>query len=199
MAIAIRATRGDVLVGPDNGLLVAPAEALGGIDEVRSIENRKLMLPAISPTFHGRDIFSPVAAHLATGVPMERVGPLLSAVTLVRHPDPRPTVLEGQLKTEITYVSVFGNVMFAGGANELEAALGRLEVGRPLVIELSRRSEATTIREETTWQRTFGQVPVGASLLFVESEGQLALADNLGDAARRLGLAVGQVVSIRAR
>ena len=57
--IAIRAGRGDVLIGPDNGLLIPPAEALGGIDEVRELANRDLWLPVTTSTFHGRDIFAP--------------------------------------------------------------------------------------------------------------------------------------------
>jgi S-adenosylmethionine hydrolase len=198
IALAIQTTRGDVLIGPDNGLLLLPGEALGGIDEARAIENRKLMLPDISSTFHGRDVFSPVAAYLASGVPIERVGPLLSAATLVRLREPQPTMLKGEFRTEVTYVSVFGNVMLAGGASQLEAALGPLAVGQPLVMEFSRGGQDSAIREETTWRRTFAEVPAGASLLFIESEGQLSFADNRGDAARRLQLAIGQIVCIRA-
>lgn len=198
IALVIQTARGDALVGPDNGLLVSAAEALGGITEVRSIENRELMLPDISMSFHGRDVFAPVSAYLATGVPLERVGPSLPAMKLVRILEAQPTIRDGELRTEITHVSMFGNVMLAGGAIELEAALGPLEVGRRLVIEFGGGGGAT-IREETTWQRTFGHVPAGASLLFIESESQLSFADNQGDVANRLGLAVGQIVRIRAR
>ena len=73
--MAIRVERGDVLIGPDNGLLLAAADALGGIDEARALENRELMLPVISSSFHGRDIFSPIAAHLASGADFASVGP----------------------------------------------------------------------------------------------------------------------------
>src|SRR5205823_12588995 len=78
LPVALRARRGDILIGPDNGLLIPAAEALGGIAEARSIENRELTLPVISSGFHGRDIFSPVAAHLAMGVPFESVGPVVA-------------------------------------------------------------------------------------------------------------------------
>jgi S-adenosylmethionine hydrolase len=198
LALAIRTARGDVLIGPDNGLLVGPAEALGGIAEVRSIESRELMLPVISSSFHGRDVFAPVAAHLAAGMPLERVGPPVPAERLVRLPEPRVTIRDGVLETEITRVLLFGNVTFAGGAAELEAALGRLEFGRQVVIEFDGGGAKPAVRDVTTWERAFGRVPVGASLLFIESEGQLSFADNQGDAARRLGLAAGQAVRIRA-
>jgi S-adenosylmethionine hydrolase len=196
LALAIRTARGDVLVGPDNGLLVAAAAALGGIDEVRSINNRELMLPVVSSSFHGRDVFAPVAAHLATGVPLERVGPPVPAERLVRLSEPRLMIGDGVLETEITRVLLFGNVTLAGGAAELEAALGPLEFGRQVVIEFDGGDGKAAVREVTTWERAFGRVPVGASLLLIESECQLSFADNQGDAARRLGLAVGQAVRI---
>lgn len=198
LALALRTARGDVLVGPDNGLLVAAAAALGGVDEARSIENRELMLPVISSSFHGRDVFAPVAAHLATGVPLERVGPPVPAERPVRLSEPRLMIHDGVLETEITQVLLFGNVTFAGGAAELEAALGPLDFGRRVAIEFDRGDGTAAIREVTTWEHAFGRVPVGASLLLIESEGQLSFADNQGDAARRLGLAVGQAVRIRA-
>ena len=68
LPIGIRVRRGDVLIGPDNGLLVGAAERLGGIAEVRVLENRDLMLPVVTSSFHGRDLFSPLAAHIAMGV-----------------------------------------------------------------------------------------------------------------------------------
>src|SRR5215207_5339465 len=82
--IAIRAARGDVLVGPDNGLLLPAAARLGGIVEARALENRAWMLPVTSATFHGRDVFAPVAAHLALGEGFEDVGPAVRPDGLVR-------------------------------------------------------------------------------------------------------------------
>ena len=76
-----RAARGDVLVGPDNGLLLPAAERLGGVTEARVLENRAWMLPETSSTFHGRDIFSPVGAHLAAGEPFEAVGSVVDPAT----------------------------------------------------------------------------------------------------------------------
>ena len=77
--IAVRVARGDVLVGPDNGILLPAADALGGAVEARELTNRDLWLPAVSATFHGRDLFAPVAAHLAAGdAAFEDVGPEIS-------------------------------------------------------------------------------------------------------------------------
>ena len=114
LPVAIKVARGDVLIGPDNGLLMAAADALGGIVEARSIENRDLMLPVITSSFHGRDIFAPVAGHLAAGVPYASVGPVLPIDRLVRLPSIRPVVGDGVLDSVIVHVLVFGNVTFAG-------------------------------------------------------------------------------------
>ena len=65
--VAIEAARGDVLVGPDNGLFTAAAERLGGIRRVHALEAPDYRLPVVSTTFHGRDVFAPAAGHLAAG------------------------------------------------------------------------------------------------------------------------------------
>jgi S-adenosyl-L-methionine hydrolase (adenosine-forming) len=198
LPLAIKAARGDVLIGPDNGLLVPAAEKLGGIAEVRAITNRELMLPTISSSFHGRDIFSPVAAHLATGTPYEAVGPTVAPDELVRLEFPRAEIREGTLETAVTHVLVFGNVTLAGVPADLEAAVGPLRPGRALVIEFAALDGRPAIREETTWAQTFGRVPIGASLLMEDSEGNLEFADNQGDAAARLGLSVDRPARITA-
>jgi S-adenosylmethionine hydrolase len=198
LAIAIKVGRGDVLIGPDNGLLVGAAERLGGITEVRSIENRDLMLPVVTSSFHGRDIFSPVAAHIAMGTPFESVGPVVPVERLVRLVEPEATVRDGGLDTVITSILIYGNVTFAGTPADLEAAIGPLEPGRRLAIDFAAHAGRPAIREETTWVITFGGVPVGSSLLMSDSEGQLSLADNQGDAARRIGLTVDRPARITA-
>jgi S-adenosylmethionine hydrolase len=197
LAVALRTTRGDVLIGPDNGLLTAAGDALGGIVEARSLQNRDLMLPVVSSSFHGRDIFAPMAAHLAMGVPFERVGPTVEVESLVRLPVVRPTGGKGVLETQIVHVMIFGNVTLAGVPTDLEAALGPLTPGRPLVVEFPAFNGAPAVEERTVWEGTFGRVPVGASLLMADSEGNLELADNQGDAAKRLGLTIGRLARIR--
>lgn len=198
LPIGLRVARGDLLIGPDNGLLIAAAESLGGIEEARALENRDLMLPVITSSFHGRDIFAPVAAHLANGVPFSSVGPTVPVDDLVRLPEIRPTIAEGVLETSIVSVLIYGNVTFAGTPADLEAAIGPLDPGRRLVVDFPAHEGQTAAREDTIWERTFGRVPVGASLLMSDSEGQLSLADNQGDAARRLGLSLDRPARIRA-
>ena len=197
-AIALKVARGDVLIGPDNGLFIPAAEALGGIVEARSIENRDLMLPVITSSFHGRDIFSPVAAHVANGVSFESVGPTVAIDELVRLPVIEPTIGDGVLETSIVHVLIYGNVTFAGTPADLEAAIGPLTLGQGIVIDFPAVAGLHAVEERTVWERTFGRVPLGSSLLMSDSEGRLSLADNQGDAARRLGLVLDRPARIRA-
>jgi S-adenosylmethionine hydrolase len=199
LPIAIRVGRGDVLIGPDNGLLIPATERLGGFREVRVLENRELMLPVVSSSFHGRDIFSPMAAHLAMGAPFESVGPTVPPERLVRLPRPAPTVADGRLETQIVHVMIYGNVTFAGLTADLERAVGTLVPGRPLRVTFDGADGGPDRVEDTTWGITFGSVPLGSSVLMADSEGSLSLADNQGDAARRLGLAVDRPATITAR
>lgn len=196
LPLALKTARGDILLGPDNGLLTEAGDALGGIVEARAIENRAWMLEQISNSFHGRDIFAPVAGHLAAGEPYESVGPTVPVDELVRLPKVTSVARDGGLDTQIVHVLIYGNVTLAGVPADLEAAIGPLTPGRPLLLEFPAHGGAPTVAERTVWVRTFGEVPVGASLLYADSEGHLAFADNQGDAARRLGLALDRPVRI---
>ena len=198
LPVAILTGRGDVLIGPDNGLLVPAAERLG-IREARVLENRELMLPVVTSTFHGRDIFAPVAAYLAMGVPYETVGRSFPIDDLVRLPEKAARVEPGRLETEIVHVMIYGNVTFAGQPEDLEAAIGRMRTGRPLRVTFAATGEQAEVVEDTTWGMTFGDAPVGESVLMADSQGNLSLADNQGSAAQRLGLAVDRPATITAR
>ncbi len=190
--IALRAGRGDVLVGPDNGLLLPALERLGGLTEARALENAALWLPTISTSFHGRDIFSPVAAHLATGVPFEGVGPVIDPASLVPLALPPVEVRPDALVTGVVYVDTFGNVKLAGLVGDLVAAIGPLAAGDRLVLHLG--DDADDERPdrrraiELPWATTFGQQPVGAPLLYEDSYGRPCIAVNQGDAAAAFGL-----------
>jgi S-adenosylmethionine hydrolase len=197
LAVGLRTARGDLLIGPDNGLLVDAGEALGGIVEARSLENADLMLDQVSHSFHGRDIFAPMAGHLAAGVPFETVGPSVPVERLVRLPTIEPVVRVGVLESTIVHVLIYGNVTFAGVPADLEAAIGPLTPGQPLVVEFPAHRGEVPVEDRTVWGRTFGDVPLGASVLYADSEGHLALADNQGDAAARLGLTLDRPVRIR--
>ena len=192
--IGIRTGRGDVLIGPDNGLLLPAADALGGAIEARELTNRDLWLPVTSSTFHGRDIFAPVAAHLASGdVPFSEVGePTILIEDLVRLPVPTAVATADAISTSVTYVDSFGNARLAGGAAVLSEAFGELADGTPLHLEL----DDPAVNEMARYATTFGAVGVGESLVYLDSVGSLAIADNQGDLAARLGVERGRAVRI---
>lgn len=197
LPIAIRTGRGDVLVGPDNGVLMPGAAVLGGAVEVRVLENRELMLPQTTSTFHGRDIFAPVAAHLAAGRPFRDVGPTIDIRALVQLAFPSPTAWDGGLDSTVLFVDSFGNLRLAGVPADLATAVGPLTPGRQFVVEFAAHDGRAAVTERMPWVRTFGERPPGAPLLYENSFGQLAIADNQGDAATRLGVGPDRPVRIR--
>jgi len=196
LPIAIRTVRGDVLVGPDNGLLTLAADRLGGIIEARATTDPAFHLPAVTSSFHGRDIFAPVAAHVARGVALESLGPAISAADLVALHVPGAAALPGELATAVVYVDAFGNVKLAGGPADLRVALGDLADGTMLAVTFQDAGGAARA-ESIPWQDTFGRVPVGGLLLYEDSLGRLCIAENQGSAGRRLALADDIAVSIR--
>jgi len=187
--IALKAARGDLLVGPDNGLLVPAARALGGIVAARALENRALWLPSVSHTFHGRDIFSPVGAHLAGGAPFESVGPELGVDEVVQLELPMATPRDGGLDTSVLLIDAFGNCRLAGETSDLVTAFGEMEHGRAFDLILPARGAHAAARIPVPWVLTFGEVPIGSPLLFEDADyAGPALAINLGSAADVLGL-----------
>ena len=187
--IALKAARGDFLVGPDNGLLVPAAGALGGIVAARALENRALWLPSVSHTFHGRDIFSPVGAHLAGGAPFESVGPELGVDEVVQLELPMATPRDGGLDTSVLLIDAFGNCRLAGETSDLVTAFGEMEHGRVFDLILPARGAHAAARIPVPWVLTFGEVPIGSPLLFEDADyAGPALAINLGSAADVLGL-----------
>src|SRR5437667_76595 len=97
-------------VGPDNGLLVPAAERLGGIEAAHELTNLKYRLDPAALTFHGRDVFSPAAAHLSNGVDPAELGAAVDPGTLVRLLLPEPEIGSRRIRATILYVDRFGNV-----------------------------------------------------------------------------------------
>jgi S-adenosylmethionine hydrolase len=184
--IAVQTLRGDHLVGPDNGLLMPAAARLGGITKAHILEDPRFRLAPVSSSFHGRDVFAPAAAHLATGTPIEELGRPIDPRRLQELDWPRPVVRQGVLDSHVLYIDGFGNVKLSALGADLNAALPHLRPGEPLLIRVGDGAEATTHR--TTWALTFGAVAPGATLLYLDSFGRACLAVNQGSAAELLGL-----------
>ena len=182
--IAIAAGR-SVLVGPDNGLLPQAADALGGIGAVHELTNAGLWRQPVSATFHGRDIFCPVAAHLAAGVALDAVGPRLDPDSLVWLPAPVARVDGERVEAEVVAIDRFGNAQFGC------APPPGWRLGQRLTIE------SESFSGELAYERTFGAVAPDELVAFVDSAGLLALGVNSGRASDRLGLAPGVLVTLK--
>ncbi len=192
--IAIRAERGDILIGPDNGSCCPLPTRWAG--RSRRVSWRIGPLAAVvSATFHGRDVFAPTAAHLAAGnASFADVGPDLSLSALVRLPPVRARAREGAIETEVTYVDSFGNLRLAGGADELAAAFDSLEATRQVRVLVGEVDIGPAFLVTS-----FGHAEEGATLLYVDSTGDLALAVNQGDLAARTGAMAGTRVVVDRR
>jgi S-adenosyl-L-methionine hydrolase (adenosine-forming) len=169
-----------VLVGPDNGLLPAAAEALGGVRGAFALTNLEWLPGPVSPTFHGRDIFAPVAAAIAAGLDLAGTGAKIDPGTLVRMPDPVVVTAQGMVDAEVTMVDRFGNVQLAAPGSALAGLASSLRVGATHAVK----------------GETFADAPPGDLVVYVDSAGRVALAVNGGRAVVALSLSEGDVVRI---
>jgi S-adenosyl-L-methionine hydrolase (adenosine-forming) len=187
-ALALRAD-GRVLIGPDNGLLVPAAERLGGIDDAFEITNRRYALEPVSATFHGRDVFSPAAAHLSLGLDPAELGNVLDVATLVRPEIPRPEIGERRIRATCLYVDRFGNIQLNLNAAELEG-LG-IVPGRQVEVDVAMD------RFYALAARTFADARVGDIVLYEDAYQNIALAISRGNAAQTFGVRAGMEVRLR--
>jgi S-adenosylmethionine hydrolase len=176
-----------MFVGPDNGMLLWAVDALGGPAEAYEITNHHLMITPVSYTFHGRDVFSPVAARLAAGVPATAVGPEIGADGLVRLPDPVVRLGPDGLEAEVLCIDGYGNLQTAATATQLRAALHVRTAGEPILVGPIKAS----------YGETFGSVPLGEVVVFEDSAGLIAIAVNGGDARSLLHTEPGAVIGLR--
>ena len=167
-------------VGPDNGIFTGVLE-LGGPAAARALENWGLWRASVSPVFHGRDIFAPVAAHLAGGGEFRDVGPVVAVDGLARLPLPVASGDATELRGEVVHVDRFGNLVTNLRADEGSAAASVEIAGQVLALS-----------------RTYGDVAPGALVAVVGSSGRIEVAQNGGSAAAHLEGGRGLVVILRA-
>jgi S-adenosyl-L-methionine hydrolase (adenosine-forming) len=180
-AVALQLSDGRLLVGPDNGLLWPAAQACGGIIAAADIGRSPFRLEPVSATFHGRDIFAPVAAQLAAGATVTDAGAPCDpdGVTLLALPTAR--VETGILVAHVLYVDRFGNV--ALDARPQEATAAGLRIGQRTLLEVG------CTRMRSRYVGTFAEVDAGELLLYEDSYRRLAVAVRNGSAAAALHVA----------
>ena len=184
--IALRTGSGALLVGPDNGLLAAAAESLGGISGAVDLTEEHFHLHPVSNTFHGRDVFAPVAAHLAGGVGLSGLGEAIDPASLTRlGPGSTPTDEGGGLMTRILSIDHFGNARLSVTTDE-----SGLDYGDALKVDAGEGEMSVRYVE------TFGSAKAGELVLVPDSHWRLSLAITKGNAAQALSLKVGATVRL---
>ena len=173
-AVCLRSGDGRLFVGPDNGLLIPAAEVCGGIEQAVEITDARFMLPSVSRTFHGRDVFSPVCGHLAAGVDPAELGHAVDPGELVRIIEPGAEVDGSVLTAAVQQIDRFGNLQLSAVPADVD---GLFENGR--VVELRHRDD----RYFATCALTFADVERGELVLYEDSERRLSVAINRGNAA----------------
>jgi S-adenosylmethionine hydrolase len=185
-AVALRTAEGErLLVGPDNGLLSLAAQRFGGTVEAVDIGRSPHRLEPVSATFHGRDLFAPVAAQLAAGAPLAEAGDPLDPAELMDLHMPLARAEGDELVAHAIGFDRFGNVMLDVEHAELTAS--GLRLGRELLVN----------GEAVRYATTFTDVAAGELLLYEDAYRTLALAVNRGSAASHLGLERDAEVRIR--
>ena len=185
--VALRSHGDHLFVGPDNGLLMHAADADGGVSDAYLLSNRDLWLVPLSATFHGRDIFAPVAARLAAGIELASVGAPVPPEELDRIDVPEPRRHRDGLTAIAVLVDRFGNVALNLRARDLEKA--RLTE----TVELITGGE----RYHARVARTFASVRPSDIVVLIDSYGQASVAVSNGSAAEVLGLDAGDEVRLR--
>lgn len=190
-ALALRCRDGRLLIGPDNGLLSLAWEGAGGVELAVDVTGSRYQLDPLAATFHGRDLFAPVAARLADGCDLAEAGEPIDAAGLVRVELPQARAEDGNLVAHALTVDRFGNVGL--NVRQQEMADAGLTLGSTVEIE------AGSERYLASYAATFADVKPGELILYEDAYRTLAVAINCGDAAATLALANDSEVRLRPR
>jgi S-adenosylmethionine hydrolase len=200
--VALRTPAGD-FVAPDNGVL-SYVMAREPVEALVELSDPRYRLPQVSHTFHGRDIFAPAAAHLASGVPIGALGPLVSDP--VAFPPPRLEISPAGIIGEVLHADHFGNVITSIGSLtwsdddlSFEPAFGDEGSGERVHFRAGGAVVVVAGQEIAGVHRTYAEAATGEALALVGSEGHLEVAVREGSAARSLGLRPGDAVVLRLR
>ena len=175
-----------LLVGPDNGLLASAVAMAGGARRAVSLTNEDYHLPAPGPTFAGRDVFAPAAAHLCAGVDLAELGPLVDPITLLPGIVPLSTQANGSVTGEVLWVDRFGNIQLNVDPDDL------LLMDDPLLL-VSGDKTRTAIRVRSYCDLRSGQIG-----LVTDSYGLVSIALDRRSASEELRIGSGDSVTIKA-
>jgi hypothetical protein len=187
--LALRDAEGRLHVGPDNGLLIPATERFGGVVEAHELANPEYALDSVSRTFHGRDLFSPAAAHLSLGVALGELGPPVDPEALVRLDLPEPEVGQSRIRATVLGVDRFGNIALNLSREHLDS----VSIVPGMRVELAARGN----RYYAVAARTFADAPTGGLILYEDSYRSVAIAVSRGSAAAVLGVEEGAEIVLQ--
>ncbi len=174
--VAIRTAQERYLVGPDNGLLSLATASLGGAAAAVELTCSSYSLPKVCKTFEGRDLFSPAAAHLTKGVPLEKLGAPLAVESLTHIDLPEPDISEHGITATVIYTDRFGNVQLQLSPQQLQQIGAK--VGTTLV-EVVHGEE----KLKAPYVHSFADVDPEEILVYEDSYGKISFSVNQGNAA----------------
>jgi S-adenosylmethionine hydrolase len=186
--VVVETGDGSLLVGPDNGLLSLAWLERGGVAAAHELVNAALWRESVHKTFRGRDMFAPVAAHLAAGTPIADVGPSVDADGLTTFPPHEVEVDDDHVHAEVSLVDHFGNVSLNVDRAALEAA--GIRFGDTVEVRCNGRTLAVP------FTATYGDVARGRLTLCEDSFRAVMLAVNAGHASHELRVGRGEPVVI---
>jgi S-adenosylmethionine hydrolase len=186
--VLVQTADGSSLLGPDNGVLSLGADVAGGVRAAFELADESYFADTPSRTFRGRDVFAPVAAHLAGGEPPEHFGPPIEPGELATLRLREPTVDDDHVHAEVRTVDHFGNAALSCARADLEAA--GITLGDPVELRCGGRTMFVP------FTMTYGEVPAGRTVLCENAFRRVQVAVNYGHAARQLRLTPGDAVVV---
>ena len=187
--LIIKTGRGDYLIGPDNGVLIPATRLLGGCKKIISITNPQYMRQPVSPIFHGRDVFSPAAAHLSIGVPLEEFGPEIPLEKLVQAPYEESELYENKIKAKVIQINKYGSIHL----NILSETWDQFDVPKQQTVSINFGNKKIIL----PFLETFGETMSGNPLILKDDYGRVEVAVNMGNFAKYYDVKVGDTCSIQ--
>ena len=179
--LAVRTQAGRIYLAPDNGILTEVL-AREGLADARTLP---IATESISSTFHARDLFGPAAARLVNSESFDSLG--AKAEKILRLPRNTATVMPNQAKGQVLYIDHYGNIL----TNIPGSELAKLKVGQLLTVTLKGKSLSLP------FLRTYAEAPADRPFALINSDGEFEIAINQGNAARELGIKVGDPVILK--
>ena len=178
------ATESQILIGPDNGLLIPAAKALG-VFNVYEIQNTNLMLKTVSNTFHGRDVFTPVAAHILNGVMFQEIGPIINDYVDM---DFGKTEITSKTATgKIIYIDAFGNIITNIDGYKLRQ---HLDYGKKIMLFVGKN------QKEIPFVKSYSYVKPGELISTIGSSNHFEISINQGNAGEKLKAKIDDEIKI---